>query len=491
MTQYDTPLFRLTDTVPECGFQFRNPLNLMMGKNEQWIVYGPNGAGKSFLANTIRGAYRLKQGGIDYDFAPSLSKRISDNIHVVTFHDLYGDNAESGCYQLRWNQGILDDNDPTVGELLDRKFGKSAENEQFLSLLHLDDLRPKKLVMLSSGEYRRFQIAFTILHRPRLLIVENPFIGLDVANRKQVAAFLNSVIHLLPIQLILIVSRMIDDVSAFTHIVTVNEGNVVKTPIADFDFGHCEKAGTDAKEKECIFREIIGLPDTTTLTSAETSEVLSFRNITIRYGERTILKNLDWRVAYGDKWMLEGENGAGKSTLLSLVCADNPQGYACDITLFGHRRGSGESIWDIKKHIGYVSPEMYRAYRRPVPVRDIVASGLYDSVGLFRKYTAEDFARIDFWLRIFRLEALKERDYTSLSGGERRLVLLARAFVKDPDLLLLDEPFHGLDAANRRRAMCVIEAFCSRPHKTMVMVSHYKEDFPACINHRLLLKKNK
>lgn len=462
-----------------------------MGKSEQWIIYGPNGAGKSFLADTIRGAFRLRQGRIDYDFSPAASCRVSDNIKYVTFHDQYGDSPDSSFYQLRWNQGLLNDDEPTVGEMLDRSFGDCPDSGSLLAALHLDDLRPKRLVMLSSGEYRRFQIAFTVLHRPRLLIIDNPYIGLDEANRRQVAAFLASIVRLLPLQLILVVSRMVADVSAFTHVVVVDDGRVEKMPVSDFDCRRYEESMLPAAEKERIFHDVMQLPNLTTLTASEISEVLSFRNITIRYGERTILKDLDWRVGYGDKWILEGENGAGKSTLLSLVCADNPQGYACDITLFGHRRGSGESIWDIKKHIGYVSPEMYRSYRKPVPVENIVASGLYDSVGLFRKFTDKDFSRIDFWLRLFGLESLKERDYLSLSGGEQRLVLLARAFVKDPDLLILDEPFHGLDARNRRRAMWVIEAFCARPHKTMVMVSHYKEDFPSCIDHRLCLKKHK
>ena len=94
----------------------------------------------------------------------------------------------------------------------------------------------------------------------------------------------------------------------------------------------------------------------------DSEEVVKLNKVSIRYGDRTILKELDWTVRRGEKWALSGENGAGKSTLLSLVCADNPQSYACDISLFGRKRGTGESIWEIKKHIGYVSPEMHRAY---------------------------------------------------------------------------------------------------------------------------------
>ena len=469
-------LFQLNDVVTYSPFRFKEPLNLTMFKDEQWIVYGPNGAGKSFLAETIRSTYRLHQGQITYDFSPSSSTRVSDNIRYVTFHDQYSSGNEPAFYQLRWNQGLLNETEPTVGDLLDELLSQNNVDKELLSTLHIDDLRPKKIVMLSSGEFRRFQIFRTILLSPRLLIVENPFIGLDEENRKQVSQFLNLLIRKLPLQIILVVSRMIPDATSFTHIVTVNNGQVQKMKLEDFTM----------PEQTNNMRK---LPENTSGKVGATS-ILSLRDVTIRYGERTILKNLNWEVRAGEKWALGGPNGAGKSTLLSLVCADNPQSYACDITLFGNRRGSGESIWDIKKHIGYVSPEMYRTYRKAAPVKNIVASGLYDRSGLNHNFTDEDYQKISPWLHLFNIEALAERNYMQLSGGEQRLVLLCRAFVKDPDLLVLDEPFHGLDSDNRRRSMAVIDDFCAREGKTLIMVSHYVGDFPSCITNQLQLIRN-
>ena len=220
-------------------------------------------------------------------------------------------------------------------------------------------------------------------------------------------------------------------------------------------------------------------------------QVVCLNRVSIRYGERTILKELDWTVNRGEKWALSGENGAGKSTLLSLVCADAPQSYACDIALFGRKRGSGESIWEIKKHIGYVSPEMHRAYLKNLPAIDIVASGLHDSIGLYRKVREEDKEICAWWMDIFGIAALKDRNFLKLSSGEQRLVLLARAFVKDPELLILDEPLHGLDLYNRRLVKDVIETFCRREGKTLIMVTHYKEELPACIDHSIYLKKER
>lgn len=217
--------------------------------------------------------------------------------------------------------------------------------------------------------------------------------------------------------------------------------------------------------------------------------MVRLNGVSIRYGDRTILRDLDWTVRRGEKWALGGENGAGKSTLLSLVCADNPQSYACDIRLFGRKRGSGESIWEIKKHIGYVSPEMHRAYLKNLPAVEIVASGLHDSIGLYKRPRPEELDVCVEWMDIFGIGDLRDRPFLQLSSGEQRLCLLARAFVKDPELLILDEPLHGLDTYNRRRVKAVIEAFCRRRDKTLVMVTHYAEELPATITHRLYLKK--
>ena len=211
--------------------------------------------------------------------------------------------------------------------------------------------------------------------------------------------------------------------------------------------------------------------------------VIDFRDVTLRYGEHTIFNNLNWTVCRGERWALMGRNGSGKSALLSLVCADNPQSYACDISLFGRRRGTGESIWDIKRRIGYVSPEMHRAYLKDLPAIEIVASGLHDSIGLYVRPRPEQMGVCKEWMRTFGIEELADRTFLTLSSGEQRLVLLARAFVKDPELLILDEPLHGLDTKRREEVRGIINAFGLREGKTVIMVTHYPEELPACITH--------
>ena len=159
--------------------------------------------------------------------------------------------------------------------------------------------------------------------------------------------------------------------------------------------------------------------------------------------------------------------------------------------MFGNPRGSGESIWEIKRHIGYVSPEMHRSYQRDLPALRIVASGLKDSVGLYVRPTEAECEKCRWWMNIFGIGHLAERSFMKMSSGEQRLVLLARAFVKDPELLILDEPLHGLDNDNRQLAKDIIDTFCQRKNKTLIFVSHYKEERPKCIDHEIYLTYSK
>lgn len=333
------------------------------------------------------------------------------------------------------------------------------------------------------------------MSKPRVLILDNPFIGLDAGTRDMLKELLAKLSEEFRIQIILVLAK-VDDIPDFiTHIVEVKDRRVLnKIPIKEYTELTSKRSDNDnitEKERETIEEEVAAIPFSQ-IQSAENSskEVIKFNNVSIRYGSRTILQNLNWTVRNGERWALNGPNGAGKSTLLSLVCADNPQSYACDIQLFGKKRGTGESIWEIKKRIGYVSPEMHRAYKHNIPAIRIVASGMKDSVGLYAKPTDEEYKKCEIWLRIFGIDNLANRNFLSLSSGEQRIVLLARAFVKAPQLLILDEPFHGLDNRNRNKVRCIINAFAKRKDKAIIMVSHYKEEYPTCINKEIELKRN-
>ncbi|MBR5763454.1 MAG: ATP-binding cassette domain-containing protein, partial [Bacteroidaceae bacterium] len=368
---------------------------------------------------------------------------------------------------------------------------KEQLRDQLYTMFHLDILLDKQIILLSSGELRKFQLTKTLLTNPRVVIMDNPFIGLDAQTREQLTELLTNLAANVKIMFILVLSKT-DNIPPFiTHVIPVEPGRDVREKISRDEYyatynQKFENLLSD-KKKEAI--KNYPYKDSTSI--AHLNEVVNFNNVCIKYGERTILKDLNWVVRRGEKWALSGENGAGKSTLLSLVCADNPQSYACDITLFGHKRGTGESIWDIKKYIGYVSPEMHRAYLKDVPAIEIVASGMSDFSSLYRKPKAEDLPTCDFWMDIFGIKHLKDTTFLKLSSGEQRLVLLARAFVRDPELLILDEPLHGLDMRNRRLVKEIINEFCKRSDKTMIMVTHYKSEYPECITNEIFLRKNR
>ena len=460
-------------------YRMKEPVNFTMLKGEHIALVGPNGGGKSLLVDILTGRWPLLMNEVRYDFAPSASELVCDNIKYITFRDSYGD-AEGGYYyQQRWNSQDKEVT-PLVKDLLPRAKDE-AMKETLYQLFGMDDLLDKHIVLLSSGELRRFQLVKSLLGNPKVLILDNPFIGLDAATRDLLRGLLKRLVDETHLQVMLLLSRHEEIPGFITHVVPVE--NCIcgkKIPLAEF------LQGIEACQDEAL----AVTPSSGTSTQEGTEEVVRLNKVTIRYDERVILKDLDWVVKKGEKWALTGENGSGKSTLLSLVCADNPQSYACDISLFGRKRGSGESIWEIKKRIGYVSPEIHRAYLKNLPAIDIVASGLHDSVGLYVRPRPEEKSVCEEWMQTFGIAGLKDRSFLQLSSGEQRLVLLARAFVKNPDLLILDEPFHGLDDENRRLVKEVVENYSNQQDKTLIMVSHYQEEFPACITHSLHLKRN-
>ena len=477
------------------AWRMREPVDFESLDGEHIAIVGPNGGGKTMLVDILIGKHPLLMVDPAYDFAPNTKKLVSDNIKYITFRDSYGDSDGSYYLQQRWNQHDIDEKTPTVEHLLEEAYRISGDDtlehrqlkQELYEMFSINHLMDKYIILLSSGELRKFQLIKTLLSDPRVLIMDNPFIGLDSETREQLKGVLKELSDMRALQIILVLSKT-DDIPEFiTHVVNVDNMTVSpKQTITEYlDNRDPFPTRVLTEEKE---RAIIDLPYGE--NKYHSDEVVKLNKVSIRYGKRTILKELDWTVNCGEGWALSGQHAAGKSTLLSLICADNPQSYACDISLFGHKRGSGESIWDIKKHIGFVSPEMHRAYQKDLPAIHIVASGLHDSVGLYVKPKQEQMDICRFWMDTFGLKGVEEQTFLKLSSGEQRLVLLARAFVKDPELLILDEPLHGLDNTNRRLVKDIIETFCKRRNKTMIMVTHYQNELPKCIDHSVFLKRN-
>ena len=457
------------------------------------VIQGPNGSGKTrYVEEMIR----------NYNFSHTAGR-----VRYLTFRDSYGA-SDAGYYlQQRFNSCEYDEV-PTVGETLNMLNTADDELKQTIfKTFGMDDLMDKQLILLSSGELRKYQLTKALLSRPEMLVIDNPFIGLDAPAREQVDHLFRTLNDLLPdLDVWLVVARQ-GDMPEYAEQIpyTQKTPRPLPRPLPRREGGGawwCIKTMVITKgalpgakchavsQVPAITPSLDIRGEASPLPTGEGSGeglIVQLNQVSIRYGERTILGPLDWTVRRGEHWALEGPNGSGKSTLLSIICADIPQAYACDVTLFGRRRGTGESIWDIKSHIGFVSPELHRAYNHDVPVIDVVASGLHDKKGLYMRTTPEQVPVCLHWLDVFGIGHLAERHYLHLSSGEQRLVLLARAFVKDPELLILDEPLHGLDDANSAHVKQVVETFCSHPDKTLIMVSHYEDEFPPCIDHRLRL----
>ena len=516
-SQFSIRLINAVPRLPEA--RMAEPISLELCKGEQVALVGENGAGKSRLVDMLISKYPLQVGSIDYDFSPSPWKEVYKNIKHISFRDTFGSADTNYYYQQRWNSTDLDEV-PLVKDLLEIDLSSAdGDDQHFVSrlvkLFHVDEMLDKPIILLSSGEMRKFQLVKMLLTQPRILIIDNPYIGLDAATRDLLTQLLMQLAEQ-GIQLILVMSMM-DSVPDFiTHVVrvkdmkiagkmTLNEyrawfSTIDLSPLSIVNGQSSMVNGQWSEQREqsdaCIGYAESRQNRTQSMVNGQLSmvnvqrdEIVRLQKVSIRYGTRTILKDLDWVVKRGEKWALSGENGCGKSTLLSIICADNPQSYACDVSLFGRKRGTGESIWDIKKHIGYVSPEMHRAYLKNLPAIDIVASGLHDSIGLYVKPKPEQRTVCLQWMETFGISHLADRPFLQMSDGEQRLVLLARAFVKDPELLILDEPLHGLDTFNRRKVKTIIDAFCRREGKTLMMVTHFENELPSCIDHRLQLKK--
>lgn len=483
-------------------WRMTEPVNFEMEDGENIAIIGPNGGGKSMFIDILTGAHPIMSGSLSYNFAPSKKPLVSDNIKYICFKDSYGGDNDSTYYlQQRWNQTEIDESTYTVGKKIETAYKATGEDnaerremkERIINMFSLNESLDKYVIMLSSGELRKLSIAIAIFSQPRLLIIDNPFIGLDSAARQQLSDLLTNIANKHHIQILLVVNRLSDIPQFITHVVEVRDMKV-----------GCKIRRSDYKGKTNVNRTVItnstkritGLIRGITKNCTQEGHnrcnktIVYMNDVTIKYGIRTILSHLSWEVKNGECWALTGQNGSGKSTLLSLICADNPQSYACNITLFGRPRGSGESIWDIKKHIGYVSPEMHRAFRTNVVTEQIVASGFSNVMGLYRKPTKQQLEESRIWMDIFGISNTEGRKFLELSSGEQRMALLARAFVKNPELLVLDEPFHGLDDNRKESVRFIIDEFCKHKNKTLIMVSHYKEEYPKCISNQLTLTRN-
>jgi molybdate transport system ATP-binding protein len=406
-------------------------------------VVGPNGAGKSTLGRIIERGWNITTNRI----TSPLGRPSVKMIEFADIHSLAGVRAD--YYQQRY-EATMNDDMPTVADVMGSTKIGSDSWQRWCERLSLGDVADKCVNFLSSGELRKLLLINQLMDMPDLLILDNPYIGLDASSRDA----LNDAFAVMA-------------EAGQSLMLLLPDGDTLPPSVSDVIRMEGLTVGVDY---EPIPMPTVELPSPLQRQLA-VGDVIRMRNVCVRYGRRVIIDSLDWRVQAGERWLLTGANGSGKSTLLSLVVADNPQGYNNDIELFGRRRGTGESIWDIKRRIGYISPEMQLYFNGGrSTVLSVVAHGLHDTVGEFARLRPGEAEQAMQWLQRSGIAHLAERPFATLSAGEQRMALLARTLIKRPELLILDEPMHGLDAVNRARVRALTEYAATE--STLIYVTH-------------------
>lgn len=423
-------------------------------------VVGRNGCGKSTLGNVIaKGRYAY---GNRLGFKEGISR-----IKMLTFTDIHSfTGIDVQSFQQRM-EATANDYVPTVGEIFNKKLD-NKEWQNYSQAFRLKDIEKKKINYLSSGELRKLLIINALCEMPDLLILDNPYIGLDTESRRD----FDDAMKLLRERGMSVVFLLCDekDVPDYVDYVIEMEDCRIGYPVSADLADLADSADGD---------DGAALPERNKPRMYEDCKVVfSIKDGHARYGDKIIFEGFNWTVRRGECWSLHGANGSGKSLLLSMVCADNPQGYANDITLFDRKRGSGESIWEIKDAIGYVCPEMQLYFKSNDPVREIIIQGMRNSLNRYRKSTTEELEVATQWMKALDILHLAERKFNELSSGEQRIVMLARALVKQPELMVLDEPLHGLDSENKRRIMKIITELAEKNGSTLIYVSHYATEVP-------------
>lgn len=476
----DTHLFRIdsvTAVRPTGETAFDN-LSWSMREGETWAIVGGVGSGKTALTELLLGRLRVASGTTEWPLIDRLRAAgrpiawPSEVIGRVAFKEesrlfSYGKHY----YQQRFNF-IEPEDDLTLDQFLHAGMKASEEDLAVVTArLGLSELRSLSFIKLSNGQTRRARIARALLTRPELLILDEPFVGLDVEGRREVASMLRQLVAD-GIRLIVVVAA--DAIPEWvTHVLELTDRRVTYAGLRS--------------EYRAAKRQVA--TPTTHSAGVATEPVIEMRNVNVTHGGKPILRDISWTVHRGERWAVLGPNGSGKTTLLSLICGDHPQAYGNEISIFGRRRGSGESIWDVKRRIGLVSPEMHLYFSEPLTADRAASTGFFDTL-VPRPTTVEQDATVRSLFDFFNVRELANRWFAQLSTGQQRIVLLIRSLVKDPPILILDEPFQTLDSATVARARNWIDERIASD-RTVLFVTHNEVELPGTVTRRLRLDQGR
>ena len=435
------------------------------------VLYGPNGSGKTWFSRILAGEIE-PEVGIRTE-APELKGRVE----IVSFETgLRLIEAEKHRDESDLNGGAADLGRP-VKEYLGTDNRLPPRFMKLILRFRIDTLLNRGLRALSSGELRKVLILHALIDEPLLLILDDPFDGLDVDARQELADFLE---HLLEQCSLVIVSGRRREAPKYTDQFLELSASSGADTSSSPDFRR--------NENRRLWDKIRSRSGIAGNENKNGTPLLEMKKVRVSYREEVILRDINWRVLSGEAWKISGPNGAGKTTLMELVNGDNPKAYGQDIYLFGRRKGSGESVWEIKKRIGHVSPALHMRQLMGIPLMDVVLSGFFDTLGLYDKVKDIQIDEAREWSRLFGLEAYLNTTMRQVSFGIQRVALIVRALIKRPELLLLDEPCHGLDDHNTGMVLDAAQLIAEHGIATLLYVSHDPDHQVPAITHHLVLK---
>lgn len=458
--------------------------HLLFNRGEHWCVFGPNGAGKSLLAKLLAG--RMRESSlyvtVDSDFD------VTRHVFHVSFEEQQRLWQRDNRLDISEYSASAQDAGTTVEMLVRAARHESETDENLISSLlkelGLAQLQTRGIRYLSSGQVRKALLARALYgvsgRGGGLLLLDDPLESIDRQSREHLTDCIRRFLG--PNFVSVFLCRRKADIPEWaTHLAVMNELQLIAAgPIASIV--------EDKRLVELCSRQP-QLPETLpvkneAVASARPSNLLELKNVDAAYSGKPVLENINWTMGVGDHVLLEGPNGCGKSTLLSLIDGDNHMGYGQDVRLFGKQKGSGESIWELKAGFGVVSNELHNKYVKGWRVLDVVVSGFYDSVGLYDDSGSLEKEQALNWLAALQLSDSDRHYYHELSFGQQRLVLLARAMVKGPAILILDEPCVGLDDYHRSMILGILDLIAEQSSTQLIYVSHVIGEQLQCINRR-------
>ncbi|MDC0220146.1 ATP-binding cassette domain-containing protein [Gammaproteobacteria bacterium] len=489
-----TELLRVNDAICRLGLHKVLRIDeLVVEQGQHWCFFGPNGAGKSVLASLL--ASKRIESGKYVQYAEGFQP--SRDIHIVSFEEQQKLWQRDNRLDVSEYSADAEDSGTLVWELIQSSRSTlHADNvlfEQLVTELDLSALVERGIRFLSSGQIRKALIARALYgYRPgvaQLLILDDPMESIDLDSQVKIKICIEKFLHS-GFSSIQLCRRARDILSGVNHIALLDGLRLL------------EKGKREVIENGAAFEKVKNkkpvlldrLPQNQSLFDNYQIDsgkpLVELNSVNAAYGEHSVLENFSWIMHPGQHVVIEGPNGCGKSTLLSLIDGDNHKAYGQDVKLFGRKKGSGETIWEVKAKFGIVSNELHNKYSKGWKVLDVVVSGFFDSVGLYDDSGTQETDIAKSWLNALQILDLAKYFYHEISFGQQRLVLLARAMVKQPQILILDEPCVGLDEFHRILILDILDKIAEQFTTSILYVSHIEDEKPLCINRRLTFKRN-